>query len=197
MGRWQPGSKARLAAAAFELYAEQGYEATTGAQIAARAGMHERSFFRLFADKREVPFHGMEEMWDRFAASIKSAPEGTSALDLARTAVEEQCEIIQSHPTHARLRHDVIAESAELRERDLFKHAELADALTAALRNRGVEAATARLTAEGCIVALRIAVETWLPDAPRDDLIATFRTMLAVFAASFSGARPTNAAAQH
>ena len=67
MGRWEPDARGRLAKAAMELYAEQGFEQTTVAEIAARAGLTERTFFRHFADKREVLFYGMEMARDLLA----------------------------------------------------------------------------------------------------------------------------------
>ena len=58
MGRWEPDARGRLVKAAMELYGERGFEQTTVAEIAERAGLTERTFFRHFADKREVLFAG-------------------------------------------------------------------------------------------------------------------------------------------
>ncbi|MDR1393006.1 MAG: TetR/AcrR family transcriptional regulator [Bifidobacteriaceae bacterium] len=174
MGRWQPDAKGRLAAAAYELYARKGYEAATGAEIAARAGMHERSVFRLFGDKKEIPFHGMEDVAAGFAETIRSAPEGLSAFELAQRAVEGQCALININPAHAKLRHDVIMASPDLRERDLAKHAELAEAIADALLIRRIDGIVARLAAESCVLALRIAVEEWLRDSTVSDLNRVF-----------------------
>ena len=67
MGRWEPDARGRLAKAAMTLYADQGFDQTTVAEIAARAGLTERTFFRHFADKREVLFYGMEMLQDVLA----------------------------------------------------------------------------------------------------------------------------------
>ncbi|MFX8075170.1 TetR family transcriptional regulator, partial [Acinetobacter baumannii] len=58
MGRWEPGARERLARAALDLYVERGFDETSVGDIAARAGVTERTFFRHFADKREVLFQG-------------------------------------------------------------------------------------------------------------------------------------------
>jgi hypothetical protein len=58
MTRWEPNARGRLEQAALALYGERGFENTTVAEIAARAGLTERTFFRHFADKREVLFAG-------------------------------------------------------------------------------------------------------------------------------------------
>jgi AcrR family transcriptional regulator len=60
VGRWQPDARERLERAAIELFAQQGFAATTVPQITARAGLTTRTFFRHFADKREVLFGGDE-----------------------------------------------------------------------------------------------------------------------------------------
>ena len=175
MGRWQPDARGRLAKAAFELYAEQGYEKTSGADIAERAGMHERSFFRLFGDKREVTFHGMEEVSADLVAAIRDAPSELTAIQLAERAFEERCALMQRHPQHARLRRDIISSSTDLRERDLAKQAELAAAMAEAIRERGIPRIAARLAAECSLLVFRMSVDTWLDDADAGDLVGVFR----------------------
>jgi len=56
MSRWNPNARGRLEQAAYELFLDRGYEQTTVADIARRAGLTERTFFRHYADKREVLF---------------------------------------------------------------------------------------------------------------------------------------------
>ena len=58
MSRWEPDARGRLEKAALALYGERGFENTTVAEIADRAGLTERTFFRYFTDKREVLFAG-------------------------------------------------------------------------------------------------------------------------------------------
>src|SRR5271155_4577260 len=81
MGRWQPDSRRRLQEAALALYSEQGFDQTTAAQIAAQAGVTERTFFRHFADKREVLFGGSALLQERIVAGVAGAPPGDGPLD--------------------------------------------------------------------------------------------------------------------
>jgi AcrR family transcriptional regulator len=189
MGRWQPDARGRLATAAFELYAEQGYERTTGAEIADRAGMHERSFFRLFADKREVPFHGMEAIAADFTTLIGDAPDELSPIELAQLAVEAQCTLMQRNPGHAKLRHDIIASSADLRERDLSKQADLATAIADALHRRGIPETPAKLAAESCLLAGRISVDAWVDNPEGRDLVSILRDILNQLTATLNDRR--------
>src|SRR5271170_2762589 len=81
MGRWQPDSEGRLQEAALDLYSERGFDQTTAAQIAARAGLTERTFFRHFADKREVLFGGSALLQERIVAGVAGAPPESGALN--------------------------------------------------------------------------------------------------------------------
>src|ERR1700761_7340762 len=81
MGRWQPDSRGRLQEAARALYAERGFDQTTAAQIAVRAGVTERTFFRHFADKREVLFGGSALLQERIVASVAGAPPDAGPMD--------------------------------------------------------------------------------------------------------------------
>ncbi|MDQ4489782.1 TetR/AcrR family transcriptional regulator [Sinomonas sp. ASV486] len=175
MGRWAENPRGRLAAAAFELYGEQGFEQTTGAQIATRAGMHERSFFRLFGDKREVFFYAMDGVAHELAASIAGSATDATPIDAASDAIEERCALIQRSPSLAALRARLIAENPELRERDLSKHAELAMAVAGALRERGTAEHIAVLIGETTIAAFRTAVARWISDPATRSLPERFR----------------------
>ena len=86
MARWEPDAKGRLAEAALELYAERGYEQTTVAEIAERAGVTERTFFRHYADKREVLFPPV--MLDAVHEALASAPAKATAMELSTRAIE-------------------------------------------------------------------------------------------------------------
>ncbi|MFD9129671.1 TetR/AcrR family transcriptional regulator, partial [Kitasatospora sp. NPDC059571] len=81
MGRWEPNARGRLAEAALGLYGERGYEQTTVAEIAERAGLTERTFFRHYADKREVLFDGSGVLQELFAAAVAGAPESAAPID--------------------------------------------------------------------------------------------------------------------
>src|ERR1700731_4121568 len=80
MARWEPDSRGRLEQAALALYGERGFEQTTGAEIAARAGLTERTFFRHFADKREVLFGG-GELQELLVSAVAGAPDSAAPMD--------------------------------------------------------------------------------------------------------------------
>src|SRR3954452_18324585 len=88
MGRWEPDAAGRLRAAALELYVAQGYEQTTVAQIAERAGVTARTFFRHFADKREVLFLGSELLEERMAEAVSSAPDDAGPVEAVTAALD-------------------------------------------------------------------------------------------------------------
>ena len=81
MGRWEPNARERLAKAALELYSERGYEQTTVAEIAQRAGLTERTFFRHYADKREVLFDGSSALQELFVNAVAEAPPSAAPID--------------------------------------------------------------------------------------------------------------------
>ncbi len=161
MVRWEPDARARLEQAALELYGERGFESTTVAEIAERAGLTERTFFRHFADKREVLFSGAGALQDQLVSSVAGAPESASPLDAVAAALEAAGAQLQERRDFAYRRQRVIVASAELRERELIKLASLAAALAETLRARGVAEPEASLTAEAGIAVFRIAFERW------------------------------------
>ena len=166
MGRWEPDAAGRLREAAMELYRDQGYDETTVAQIAERAGVTARTFFRHFADKREVLFGGSEELQARMTAAIAAAPSGVGPLDLVAAALDAAAAMIGGDHAHSKRRMAVLLANPELRERELIKMARLGDAVTAALTDRGLPDAEARLAAEAGIAVFRIGFERWV-DGPR------------------------------
>src|SRR5580765_6241254 len=118
MARWEPDSRDRLAQAALELYGERGFDQTTAAQIAARAGLTERTFFRHFADKREVLFGGAALLRDRIVAGVAGAPKKAGALDAVAAGLDAAAAMLgESRRDLAAQRHAVIAANPELRER--------------------------------------------------------------------------------
>src|SRR3954468_17752691 len=92
MARWEPDARGRLLRTAVDLFSEQGYEATTTAQIAERAGLTKTTLFRLFADKREVLFQGQPTLVAVAVAGVESAPEGAAARELLRAGLSALCD---------------------------------------------------------------------------------------------------------
>ena len=164
-----------------ELYEERGYEPTTVAEIAQRAGLTERTFFRHYADKREVLFVGAETFQEIFVSTIEKAPGSTTPIEAIAQAVVAAGELIQDvrGREFARRRQAIIAANTELRERELIKMASVASAMAGALRRRGVRDPVARLTAEAGTAVFRVAFERWVgPEGNRTDLPALIRDSL-------------------
>jgi len=178
MARWEPDSRGRLELAALALYGERGFESATVAEIAKRAGLTERTFFRHFADKREVLFGGAGALQEALVAPVAAAPASAAPLEAAAEGLEAAGALLQGRPDAARQRQRIIVANAELRERELIKLASLAAALADALRVRGVAEPAASLTAEVAIAAFRIAFERWVDEANRRDMVALIRESL-------------------
>jgi len=178
MARWEPDSRGRLEEAALALYGEHGYENTTVAEIAARAGLTERTFFRYFADKREVLFSGAGALQELLVNAVLGAPDSAAPIDAVAAAIESAGALLQERRAFARQRQSVIAANTELRERELIKLASLATALADALRRRGVADTAASLSAEAGIAVFRVAFERWVNETDRRDLPQLIRESL-------------------
>jgi AcrR family transcriptional regulator len=163
MPRWEPDSARRLADAAFALYSERGFENTTVAEIAARAGVTERTFFRHFADKREVLFAGAGRLEEAAVNGAANAPESATPLDMAAAGLEAAAALL-TDAEFSRRRQRIISANVELRERELSKLASLSATLADALRRRGVGDPIAGLTAEVAMTVFRMAFERWIDE---------------------------------
>ncbi|HKF75700.1 MAG TPA: TetR family transcriptional regulator [Candidatus Dormibacteraeota bacterium] len=197
MGRWHPNARGRLEQAALELYGERGFEQTTVAEIARRAGLTERTFFRHFADKREVLFAGAGSLRELLVSTVASAPDSVGAIDAVVVALEAAGSLLQERRDYARQRQTIIAANADLRERELIKLASLASAIADTLRRRGVKDPAASLTAEAGIAIFRIAFERWVTDANEQDLPKLIRESLAELKALIAGDRRSLSATAH
>ncbi len=166
MARWEPDARGRLEKAAMELFQQRGYVATTVEDIAARAGLTERTFFRYFADKREVLFSGSKELEKNIVDGIESAPKGASPLDAVAAAFEAAgAELEDRRELHfVRARYALVMKHAEIQERELIKLASLSAAATKALRKRGVSEPAARLAAEAGVAVFKIGFERWVTE---------------------------------
>ncbi|MEU1438230.1 helix-turn-helix domain-containing protein [Streptomyces sp. NPDC005786] len=165
MSRWEPNARGRLEQAAMELYGERGYEQTTVTEIAARAGLTERTFFRHYADKREVLFAGSASLQGLLVDTLTGAPATASPIDAVATALDAAAAVFDERREQSRRRQKVISANAELRERELIKLASLAAALAESLRARGVAEPAASLAAEAGIAVFKVAFERWIAGA--------------------------------
>jgi AcrR family transcriptional regulator len=161
-----------------QLYVERGFEQTTVAEIAKRAGLTARTFFRYFADKREVLFAGSADLQEQLVHALDAAPKSVSPMQAVATALDAAAAALGQHREHSRQRQSVINANAELRERELIKLASLAAALADGLRRRGVPEPDASLAAETGIVVLRIAFERWVSEPHGADLSQSMRAAL-------------------
>jgi AcrR family transcriptional regulator len=157
-------ARVRLQQAALELFRERGYDRTTAAEIAARAGVTERTFFRHFPDKREVLFDGEAILRAALIASIADAPDDLGPLDTLFRAFRSVQQILEDNRPFSKPRHEVISSTPALHEREMAKTAALADALAAALKARGVEDLRADLAARAGMAAFAHATISWLED---------------------------------
>jgi AcrR family transcriptional regulator len=178
MGRWEPNASGRLREAAMELYVERGYEQTTVADIAQRAGLTARTFFRYFADKREVLFAGSAELQDALVAALEAAPDAAAPMEAIAAALDAAAEILGGRRDFSRRRQAVIAANAELRERELIKLASLSAALGDGLRRRGVADPDASLAAEAGVAVFRVAFERWVGAPEERELSQVMRDSL-------------------
>lgn len=192
MVRWEPGAKERLQLAAIELFLERGYEQTTVQDIAAGAGLTERTFFRHFADKREVLFVGGTEYLASFIAGIRAAPGAASAFELVVAALESAAGFFpDERRPWSRKRQTVIDANAALLERESLKRAALVDAISAALRERGVSEPDARLTAETGVVVFSTAFKRWIAEGEGLSMLEIQREVLARLVAILPPPSPT------
>lgn len=162
MARWEPGARERLVLAAVDLFTEQGYDATTVAQIAERAGVTKSTFFRHFPDKRELLVAGQETLSQLLTEGIASAPPDATPLGAVAAGLERASSAMgpMNREIAPRIK-AAVAASTELQERDALKSVSLAAAMTDALIARGVPSATAALASELGVLAFKRAFAEW------------------------------------
>ncbi len=163
MSRWAPNARESLETAALDLFVEKGYQETTVAEIADRAGLNRATFFRHFADKREVLFGGEEVLAQLFADAIRAASADATLAECLQAALAAAgVAMTPQQRAKAAQRVLVVAANSDVQERGLLKHARIARSISAALRARGVDELTARLAGEVGILAFTIALERWM-----------------------------------
>jgi AcrR family transcriptional regulator len=171
MARWEPNARGRLRDAALDLFTERGYEQTTVQEIAERAGLTARTFFRHYADKREVLFGGSEALEQAITEAVAAAPPNAPPMELVAAALDGIAALIGRDRAFSRRRQAVIDSTTELQERELIKLARLAAVLRGALRERGVPDAEAAVAAETAIAIVRAGFDRWRT-APEDRPLA-------------------------
>lgn len=162
MGRWKPDAGLRLQQAAFALYAERGFDATTVAEIAERAGLTKRTFFRYFADKREVLFGGSDVLRELLADATAAAPASATPIEAVAAGLNAAGPVFAPRHDLARQRQAIIAANPEVQERELIKLSSTAASIAAALRGRGVPDPAAILAAQTGMAVFQVAFARWV-----------------------------------
>ena len=162
MTRWPADARERLERAAIELFTEKGFAATTVPEITARAGLTTRTFFRHFADKREVLF-AADEITRLAAEMISAAPPELTPRELILGGLKSLSESrFDGRRAEIIVRAAIIASDEGLQERGLRKRAMVGEVLRTGLEQRGVPRRTAALLAESTVTVLYVAMEEWL-----------------------------------
>lgn len=187
MGRWEPGARGRLIRSALELYSERGFEQTTAGDIAERAGVTERTFFRHFADKREVLFDGSNALQSLIVDAIDTAPAELAPLDTVVRAMSASAEFFNGGGAHSTQRTAVISANPSLQERELLKFATLTVAVTEALQRRGVPLDVATVAAGTGASIFRMAFDSWIAANATGDFADYVRGTLAQLRALTAG----------
>jgi AcrR family transcriptional regulator len=156
--------RSKLQQAALSLYSKRGFERTTTAEIAARAGVTERTFFRYFADKKEVLFEGEAEMLTALAEAVRVAPREMGPVNVLLHVFRSFEKQIEDGRQFNVPRQEIIAKTAALRERKSAKAAAMSDALAAALQRRGTEESLAILVARTGVALFDHAGDAWFKD---------------------------------
>ncbi|HEX7660690.1 MAG TPA: TetR family transcriptional regulator [Pseudonocardiaceae bacterium] len=171
MVRWEPGARERLQRAALELFAARGFEQTTAAEIAQSVGLTERTFFRHFADKREVLFYGTHLLVEAFLKGVEAAAPDATPLEVVGSALRSVAAFFpDDRRPYSRTRQAVINQNPALQERELRKMAELTRVIHGALLARGLTDPTAALAAELARTVFGIAFGEWIGDGEQRSL---------------------------
>ena len=173
MGRWEPDARGRLLRAAIELFSEDGYDATTAAQIAAHAGLTKTTLFRHFADKREILFQGQDALVAAAVAGVVDAPAGVSPGELVRAGITSLCAAHSDDLRDVgRLLDPLLTATPELRERATFKRSAITEALQSALEARLGDRRLAGLLADMGVRAYYEGYASWMLGDGSDTLIS-------------------------
>jgi AcrR family transcriptional regulator len=168
MPRWKPDARQRLIVAALELFAEKGYDDTTVAQIAERAGLTRSTFHRHFADKREMLAAGQETLSRLLAEGISAAaPDATPMTAVAAGLERASMQMTSFNRELGPLMHAAVEANDELKQRDASKSTGMAAVMTDALKDRGVPQAVAQVAAELGVLAFKTGFARWT-DPARD-----------------------------
>jgi AcrR family transcriptional regulator len=191
--RWQPGARERLHSAALELFTEQGFAATTVPEISVRAGLTTRTFFRHFADKREVLFAG-DEMATYAAHLMAEAPPSQDPLTLIVEGLRIVAETrFEGRRAQVRQWRAIVESDEGLRERDLRKRWALSEVIREGFLERGLEPTVAAVLADTGVTLLHVSIDSWLAQDGETTLYETILATLDTLQIHLGGSRPAAA----
>lgn len=180
MPRWEQGSADRLKQAAWELFAEQGFEETTAVQIAKRARVTTRTFFRYFPDKEEVLFADADALYESLVEELRRTGDPSEPVrSVTRTLAGFAWEKLGPRELQ-RHRDAMVAANPQLLERELIKQQRAADGFSDALRFLGVDPPSADLAATVGIQVFRTAYRRWLEGGDDADLASITDTTVSL-----------------
>ncbi len=167
-------ARERFESAALALFQERGYARTTVPEIAARAGLTERTFFRYFTDKPEVLFWRAGELEAEMIDAIALAP-AVAPLDMLLAGFEAIGGVFDATRAEVSARHVLVAAHPEFKARDMLKKQELTAAIDRALRARGIGEEEACIASELGMSVFRIALDRWTRDDTRANFVNHIR----------------------
>jgi AcrR family transcriptional regulator len=189
MSRWEPDARDRLERAALDLFGEHGFDRVTVPEITARAGLTTRTFFRHFADKREVLFADADQMPVLAARLVLGAPPGLGPAEVVAHGLPTLAAAFEGRLEQLKQRKAVIDGHDGLRERELRKMERLVDAIAEAFRGRGVDDLTAAVVAETAVGVVKVALGRWITSDGRESLRAIMTDSLARISDAFGPLR--------
>jgi AcrR family transcriptional regulator len=160
--------------AALELFATQGFDNTTADEIAARAGVSPRTFFRYFDTKDAVVFHRDYGFMRSFAAAYLEQPTSMSDYDALRVAMVAQAEGFSALRSRIETYRAAVRSSAVLVGLEHQHFDDHANTITAAITARRPKTSPedARALAAIALTMFQRALHRWLESPPRIELDA-------------------------
>lgn len=165
MPRSAEPTRERLVEAALELFLRQGYGATTVDDIAARAGVSARTFFRHFPDKEEVLFAADDDLLPVISAAITEGDEPVAAAALMGQVLGVLADHLEGDRAGLRQRQLIVDSDVALTGRELAKQARWQPTIAAALVQRGFAPRSADILAAVGFALFRHTLHEWLGQA--------------------------------
>jgi AcrR family transcriptional regulator len=191
----------QLAAAAMELFATKGYEATTVDEIAAAAGVARRTFFRHFRSKEEAIFPDHDDTLVRAQAVLEAAPPHENPIDTVCRGIREVMRMYAASPAVSVQRYRLTREVPTLREREIASVARYERLFTRYLlaqfdehSHNGDEPLLAEVAAAAVVTAHNHVLRRWLRRDGQGDVEAELDHAFAIVRRTF-GSLPAIASA--